>query len=281
MPGIGAIFTALVGWACRQEEVWRAGRDLFLPVPARCSLCQCPLPPPAMPWPGGADRLRQVFCRECLVRLPYVRPPVCRQCGRPCRGSLLCRMCRAGICGIAGRSAAVYTGLVQEMVTSCKFKGERHLGVPLGELAGMAAWQAVYRWPVSALVPLPLHAERLVDRGYNQSLLLAERAAQSLRRPVWPAVLIRERTTAPQSGLRLRERVQNVMNAFTVPHPAVVAGKRLLLVDDVLTTGATVTAAAQALLQAGALEVRFATAAVAVSLKDVRLAELQSYGDPT
>src|SRR5205823_1833243 len=105
---------------------------------------------------------------------------------------------------------------------------------------------------VDALVPVPLDAARVRERGYNQAALLAAPVAAALDVPLAPTWLRRTRPTRPQVGLSARERRVNVRGAFTCPEPAAVAGQRVLVVDDVMTTGATLEACAEALVAAGA-----------------------------
>lgn len=109
--------------------------------------------------------------------------------------------------------------------------------------------------PVECTVPIPLSAQRLRERGYNQALLLARALAAP---QIQPALLERVRHTQPQAGQHRAERLRNLRGAFSVPpqRQSAIVGRHLLLVDDVITTGATVQAAAHALLQAGAASVR-------------------------
>jgi ComF family protein len=120
------------------------------------------------------------------------------------------------------------------------------------------------------LVPVPLHPKRLRKRGFNQSLLLAREFSQRKGAPgvplVLPRALVRARSTATQAGLSLSEREANIKGAFVVVSPGKIKGMRLLLVDDVLTTGATARACARALMDAGALRVDVLTLARAVRM---------------
>jgi ComF family protein len=114
---------------------------------------------------------------------------------------------------------------------------------------------------VDLLMPVPLHPVRLRQREYNQSLLLADRLNQRLGLPVSYRNLVRSRHTPAQTELSRSARVKNLRRAFTVLHPEAVAGKRILLVDDVLTTGTTVNECAKALRRAGSSDVYVCTLA--------------------
>lgn len=127
------------------------------------------------------------------------------------------------------------------------------------------------------VVPVPLHRSKSADRGFNQALLLAEEALGFLHKwyPAWqltlaPSILTRRRSTGSQAGLTPRQRRLNVRGAFGVSDPVSVRGKHILLVDDILTTGATARAAASALLRAGAETVCVATLARAYRLHPAR-----------
>jgi len=111
------------------------------------------------------------------------------------------------------------------------------------------------------LVPVPLHPRRLRERGFNQSALLAEEIGRRTGRAVCPDALVRRRDTLPQAGLTAAARRRNVEGAFAVRRRASVAGRTVLLVDDVLTTGATAFTCARRLAEAGAAELRLLTVA--------------------
>jgi ComF family protein len=114
---------------------------------------------------------------------------------------------------------------------------------------------AVWAGGFDALIPVPIHAIRKRERGYNQAGEIALEAARHLRLPVWDGVLLRTRSTVSQTKLDREGRAMNLARAFALPDPQAVRGKRLLLVDDVHTTGATVGRCAELLLQAGAVSV--------------------------
>ncbi len=166
-------------------------------------------------------------------------------------------------------SFATYRGPLRSIVHAYKYKRIRSLAHPLGRLlAGTIATLAADPPQPMLVVPVPLHPRRLRRRGFNQSRLLATSALRSLRRshPHWqlslsPASLVRQRETAPQVTLQRSERWANLEQAFHVSRPQQITGRTVLLIDDIVTTGATVDACARALLAAGATAVLVASLA--------------------
>lgn len=170
-----------------------------------------------------------------------------------------------GLCGTCmvelpvfdwARSAAVYSGAVKEAIHALKFHGKAPLARPLGALM-LEACEAPP--DVTAVVPVPLGRARARERGYNQAALLAERVAQGWSVPLRARWLVRRRETPAQSELTAAERRANVRHAFGAS-PAV-RGAHVVLVDDVLTTGATAAECARALRAAGAAAVGVLTVA--------------------
>jgi ComF family protein len=150
--------------------------------------------------------------------------------------------------------AFFYAGAVVDAVRKLKFEDRPELARPLA--AGWAPLLPEIREArVDVLVPVPLHASRLVERGYNQAALLARELGAMLRVPSAPLILSRPVATGRQTDLPAAARVTNVAGAFRVCRPREVMGRRVLLVDDVETTGATLDACVRALEEAGAARV--------------------------
>lgn len=235
----------------------------FLFPDSVCALCGRPVRR-RYPW----------ACSACAQRIPYVRPPVCSGCGRPIRGGerTWCRFCvQEKPPFLWAVHLAVYEGHMQEHLHRLKFENRRTIARTLGAMLGDRVRRERRRTRPVALVPIPLHARRLRERGYNQAQLLAQAAAQILGCPVEAEALVRRKETRAQSGLGVRERARNLHKAFWVRDPSAIQGKRVILIDDIYTTGATCRAAASALLRAGAAEVGVACVAVAVSDHDMGL----------
>lgn len=152
-------------------------------------------------------------------------------------------------------------GRVQHLLHQLKYRGQRDVGQVLGRWYGHELAQNNFQFDL--IVPVPLHPSKLAKRGYNQSDPFAEGMAESLRIPWHAAGLRRIEHTDSQTSKNRVERWQNVADVFQVTDPTIIQGKHVLVVDDVLTTGATLEACATILLAAGAAEVSVATIACA------------------
>ena len=158
------------------------------------------------------------------------------------------------------RSFGSYEGTLRALVQRFKYDGFRPLAKPLGRFLLHAA-ERLSEQSFDLAVPVPLHRKRQRQRGFNQAELLAAEVARLRKIPLSVKDCVRVRDTPPQTGLRAAERRRNVAGAFDVPQPERVRGRRVLLIDDVLTTGATASACAEAIRKAGAKGVWVATLA--------------------
>ena len=148
--------------------------------------------------------------------------------------------------------------IVQRLMHELKYRGNRELGWQLGRLMGVALRESG-GFPADVLIPLPLYRARERMRGYNQSLLLCEGIAREYPLPVLADVLVRPTATETQTRKTRLERWENMQDRFVVARPGVITGKRLLLVDDVITTGATLEAAGAALAAANCPDISLMT----------------------
>lgn len=152
----------------------------------------------------------------------------------------------------------------RRLVHKLKYEGRKDVGVYLGKLyGGYLAKSPLYN-SVDAIAPLPLHAKRLAKRGYNQSEKIAQGIATAMQKPILLNTLHRNVYTETQTNKSRLERWTNVAAAFGVTRPELLANKHILLVDDILTTGATLEACANAMLQASHCKISVATLAYAV-----------------
>jgi len=192
-----------------------------------------------------------LLCPSCLDQITPFADPICPTCSRQLpAGESTCGFCRMHLPEFDRlRAAAPFDGPLRKAIHDLKYNNLRDLANPLGDFL-LNVCQA-QRFPADMIVPVPLHHTRQQERGYNQSTLIAERLAQRTGLPIVEQALQRTRQTPPQVGLSARERWLNVQGAFEAS-PAHVAGHRPLLIDDVLTTGATLLACAHALRERGA-----------------------------
>lgn len=206
----------------------------------------------------GCKKRSAWFCNACLAAVSRIAPPLCRCCGEPlerpgARPGDLCYNCRREPLQIDGiRSVALFAGPLRQAVHHLKYTGQRDLASALGRL--LAEYWQDNRLPADVLVPVPLHASRQRERGYNQAALLAQELAAAAGLPVIEGCLVRARQTASQMTLKRVERKTNVRDAFACVDDRL-ASRQVLLLDDVCTTGATLEACAVACRQAGARSV--------------------------
>lgn len=221
--------------------------------PGWCSACGSTL---------GADE--KFFCGACLKDVKRLSPPQCSICGMPFPdGSGPDHPCRACISKPPpferARAPLVYEGVVKEAVHLYKYRRVRSMKGYLGGFIGEGAGAWFRDATVAAAVPL--HKKRLRHRGFNQSLFLAGHAGKALGIKLSLDGLVRIRHTPPQVDLSPKEREDNVRGAFMVRTPEEFRGEKVLLVDDVYTTGATVKECARVLKKAGAEAVYVLTVA--------------------
>lgn len=200
-----------------------------------------------------------LLCPDCAAALPRRMLGYCPLCGElaawPLLPLSLCARCLRKPPPWKGLVFhGVYEGLLRSLLIRLKFHDHVLMGHVLGTL--LARHPHLSELEVDVIAPVPLHRKRLASRGYNQSLELARPLAGWLNRPLAPRLLRRARATKPQSGISREERKSNIREAFTGSRDA--RGKHVLLVDDTLTTGATMADAARALLLAGAAGVNIA-----------------------
>jgi competence protein ComFC len=203
---------------------------------------------------GCGRRSSDVLCRTCFGSLPFLRGPACGRCGLPTAVAVpVCGACKnVDFAFETARASLRYEGVGKEIVHALKYRGYTPV---VGRLAVPLLAEAVVGGRFDAVVPVPLHRSRLRRRGFNQAALLARGLARRINSPVSDTLQV-VRSTRDQVDLSAAERRENVAGAFSARSRA---RGRLLVVDDVFTTGATTTACAAALLRAGAAEVHAVT----------------------
>ena len=258
------------GTGDRVRRSWRAARSLAWPALAW----------PALAWPALRDLLwpprclgcdaavaaQGSLCPRCWGALAFITAPHCPSCGlpfeHPVPDGLACGACLADPPPFErARAPFVYGGTARRLVLAFKHGDRTDMAAALAERMASAAASLLSEADI--LVPVPLHRRRLWRRRYNQSALLAHALGRLGGRPVATGLLLRRRATPSQGGRSRSGRIRNVAGAFALSTeaPAQLDGCRILLVDDVFTTGATVREAARALRRGGAAAVDVVTLA--------------------
>ncbi len=206
--------------------------------------------PPICP---GCGREGERWCKDCQSETLPLAGDYCPVCCNPATHGNLCSECeKEAPAFCAARSFTIYAGPIKEAIHSLKYSRNIAIAEPLSDYL-LAAFQAE-KWQVDLVVPVPLGHSRLMERGFNQAAELARPFALTAGLPFSPDVLVRKRETHAQAQLGRADRIQNLAGAFRAEQ-ALVTGRRILVIDDVLTTGATLQNCALALLQAGASQV--------------------------
>lgn len=204
-----------------------------------------------------------LLCAPCLDQAGLIRPPVCERCGLPlAEPAPLCTGCDWDPPAFrAARAALRYGGVAKQLILPFKYADRPEAAAGLASL--MLKPGAALLGRADLLVPVPLHRRRLAKRGYNQAALLARALGRESGVPILADALARTRATPPLEGLDQEARGEALAGAIAIRQPrcAAIAGRGVLLIDDVLTTCATASACAQALLGAGAASVDVLTLA--------------------
>ncbi len=199
----------------------------------------------------GCGREGDLICGKCVAALPGISKPFCSLCSLPNTVSP-CRWCRESPLALDGmRAPYLFQGALREAIEAFKYRGVKAAAPQLARL--LAAYLANNPVPGEVVVPVPLHSHRLRGRGYNQSSLLARELAKLTGLDLDERLLTRVKHAPPQVGASRSQRKENVLGSFGCAGTA--AGRSVLLVDDVATTGSTLSACAAALksAQAGAV----------------------------
>lgn len=211
----------------------------------------CPLCGKGAPFDGSPNQ----FCPDCLSRMPMIRGKVCPTCGSEVDGIFeSCSDCMNAPRPPWTRAYALfkYTDEVQECIHRFKYRGQTELARPLARLAAGVFDENTPHY--DALVPVPLHWRRFLQRGYNQSALFAKELSRWTGVPA-RRILKRRKHTPRQAFLTRKERNLNIQGAFSIFDSTAAEKRSILLVDDVMTTGATLSEAAGVLLNGGAARV--------------------------
>lgn len=214
-------------------------------LPPRCTLC------------GKILKTDKGLCDECIDKISFLNGAICYHCGQPLNEApvegkhLLCGKCLKPQRRIFRmiRSACAYDDCIQKLIIDFKFYDKTDLASLLAKMMYVAG-KDIFSAGVDVIIPVPLHRTRLLNRRYNQSALLAKELGRLSGVKVAYTTVIKNRKTLPQVQCSGQERLKNVRGAFEVKNLEDLTGKRVLLVDDVLTTGATLKECAVAIKKA-------------------------------
>ena len=205
---------------------------------------------------AGCQKIGQVLCPPCIAQIQPLPSPICEFCGTPLSTYGVCKNCQYHRPKLSGqRAVSLYQDPLRGCIHALKYDGNTRLAQPLGLM--LAQTFRSYGMHADILIPVPLHKDRYQQRGFNHASLLANVCSAEIGVPMYDNILIRHRATVAQVDLHPRERYQNVAGAFVCSSSAksVLIGRRILIIDDVSTTSATLEACATPLFEAGAKEV--------------------------
>ena len=218
---------------------------------------------------GGCGLPGSRWCADCAGKVQHPLAPICEICGMPLTGeSGVCQDCRGAkpaYCAL--RSWSIFEAPVRTALHSLKYRRDVGLGEALAPQ--LAESVAGLNWPINLIVPVPLGRKRLAERGYNQVSLIARPLSMAMRIAYAPNALARQQETRSQVGLTRAQRKENVRGAFHAKQSRV-NGRIVLLMDDVATTGSTLSSCAEALYAAGARDVFAFTVARALPRHGLR-----------
>ena len=223
--------------------------NLDLIYPRDCMVCASRI----------AGSTNTCLCPSCHPTLPHIEPThQCARCGNPlgpyAEGKRACSSCggRSGFFFRAASAVCRYEGTARELVHHLKYGRDLRASASMADAMSLSLVRAPWFNEIDALVPVPLHWTRHLSRRFNQSEVLAHRIARECGRPVMARALRRVRRTESQARLVGIQRVENVRGVFRINGRKPIAGKRLLLIDDVMSTCATARECSRALMKAGA-----------------------------
>ncbi|MBI1884367.1 MAG: ComF family protein [Chlamydiae bacterium] len=207
---------------------------------------------------------RSYLCEGCFSRIPWVVGPTCRICAKIFQGLSggICSACRNSVFSYESCfSAARYDGLLKDLLQKFKFQKAEYLAGTLQKIFWEGVKKKINFSDFDFALPAPLHPRKLKERGFNQALILAKEVSHQSGLPLFKRGLIRQKYSGGQTLQDRKARLENIQDSFRVGRSHEISGKKLLLVDDVLTTGATVRECTRVLKEAGASAITVAVLA--------------------
>lgn len=227
-------------------KVWSSILDMVYPERERCFNCGARLFFPEI----------KGLCPECLGKIDFINY-YCLHCGRVISSEkpALCRLCRSKPFNFnLARSVALYDGMMRELILKFKYGHILELKEPLSELLTLYFYHYYDNYRIDYLIPIPLHAKREEERGYNQAGVLADFLGKKCRIPVLTGALLRTKNSQPLYNLGPEERGRVIRGSFALADREKIKDKVILLIDDILTTGATVNEASLVLKEKGGIK---------------------------
>ncbi len=223
--------------------------------PAQCRVCEKIIGIESVPY----------VCDTCWTNIDIISPPWCEICGIP-NAEGICADCATKPPQYGKlRTIGIYHGTLQHLIHLYKFEKRTNLVKHLGQLIIANLPNDFSFDEYDYILPIPIHKKRLRERGFNQTMLLANHISKMSNNPILMDALIREKNTSPQSSLDREARQTNIIGAFALRRSEVVRDKKLLVLDDVYTTGATVREAVKELWNADPMEIDVLTLARALN----------------
>lgn len=205
-------------------------------------------------------------CEKCNENLPFIVLPVCSNCGKHIDNEIhdKCQICMDSKFSFSKGFAAFDYDIMKSPIAHFKFKGFKNDGIGLAWLMYefIEINHKEFIKSVDMLVPVPMYSKKQNKRGFNQSEILSNELGRLLQIPSYSNIIIRVKSTIPQNSLSPKERKHNISKAFSIENKEKIIGKRIMIIDDIFTTGSTIDECSKALYNAGAGYVCFYTLSI-------------------
>lgn len=208
------------------------------------------------------------ICRKCVTKIKYIEEPRCKKCSKQLKDETAeyCLDCsRTHHFYRNGIAAFLYDDVVSKSIYKFKYHNRRTYAEYYGEAIAKGYESIISKWHADVIIPVPIHEKKLIKRGYNQAGLIAVQLGKNLGMKVDETVLLRKVNTRPQKEMTKAERKKNLENAFKIGQN-VVKYKKVILVDDIYTTGSTIDECARVLLNAGVQNVYFVSLSIGAGI---------------
>lgn len=215
------------------QKIFNNLLDIFYPSNLKCVVCNREI---------SAGVTDNYFCKECYKKLPIISGKTCLKCGEPLNSQAkYCLRCKNTTFNFTKAHAfGVYEGNLKELIHNFKFNNKPYLYKSLAHMLVLTyILQIKSKNKIDAVTYVPMHKNRLKERGFNQCELLANEFCKKTNLPLLKNLLIKTRHTKSQANLSMKDRKVNLINAFEITNKDIVQGKNILLIDDIFTTGSS------------------------------------------